>query len=81
MARDVVRAVQATRREDGLAMGEVVRLELATADATLKAAIEAWRQLICQETSAKELRVVESTGSAVPVRLGDVDLTIKVTKV
>ncbi len=81
LARDVVRAVQATRREDGLAMGEVVRLELATADATLKAAIEAWRQLICQETSAKELRVVESTGSAVPVRLGDVDLTIKVTKV
>lgn len=80
LARDVIRQVQAKRREAGLTVGETVKLELATADPALKAAIETWRELITAETSANDLKIGEPKGIEVPVRLGQSQLEIGLTK-
>jgi isoleucyl-tRNA synthetase len=56
LARDVVRAVQESRKAAGLDVGDRIRLEL-TLDPTGAAAAEAHRDLIARETLATEVRI------------------------
>lgn len=57
LARDVVRAVQESRKAAGLEVGDRIRLEL-TLDPAGAAAAEAHRDLIARETLATEVRIV-----------------------
>lgn len=57
LARDVVRAVQESRKAAGLEVGDRIRLEL-TLDPAGAAAAEAYRDLIARETLATEVRIV-----------------------
>lgn len=81
LARDVVRAVQVKRREDGLRPGKAITLELATANKSLQAAIERHKNLIATETLAETVNLTIETGGEVPVRVGGVDLVIRIVKV
>lgn len=56
LARDVVRAVQESRKAAGLEVGDRIRLEL-TLDPAGAAAAEAHRDLIARETLATEVRI------------------------
>jgi isoleucyl-tRNA synthetase len=56
LARDVVRAVQESRKAAGLDVGDRIRLEL-TLDPAGAAAAEAHRDLIARETLATEVRI------------------------
>lgn len=58
LARDVVRAVQESRKAAGLEVGDRIRLEL-TLDAAGVAAAESHRELIARETLATEVRIAE----------------------
>ncbi|GAA1057225.1 isoleucine--tRNA ligase [Agromyces luteolus] len=71
LARDIVRAVQESRKAAGLEVGDRIRLDL-TLDAAGAAAAEAHRDLIGRETLAPEVLVMvgEVDGEAAH-RLGD----------
>ncbi|HET8896853.1 MAG TPA: class I tRNA ligase family protein, partial [Protaetiibacter sp.] len=66
LARDVVRAVQQTRKDAGLEVTDRIRLTL-TGDADAVAAVEAHRELIAAETLATSLVSGEAGGGATPV--------------
>jgi isoleucyl-tRNA synthetase len=66
LARDVVRAVQQTRKDAGLEVTDRIRLTL-TGDADAVAAVEAHRELIAAETLATSLVSGEAEGGATPV--------------
>lgn len=82
LARDVVRAVQESRKAAGLEVGDRIRLEL-TLDAAGVAAAESHRELIARETLATEVRIAEgdvSGDGARPVGEGS-KLVVAVAKV
>lgn len=62
LARDIVRAVQESRKAAGLEVGDRIRLGL-TLDPAGAAAAEAHRELIARETLATELRIIEGDAS------------------
>ncbi|GGI47043.1 isoleucyl-tRNA synthetase [Agromyces flavus] len=89
LARDVVRAVQESRKAAGLEVGDRIRLEL-TLDAAGAAAAEAHRDLIARETLATDLRIAAGDaggdgaravgdGSRLVVTLAKADETAEVT--
>ncbi len=78
-ARDVIRSVQSARKAEGLEVDDRIHLSLGTSDPSLKAALQAYSDLIKQETLATELKVGQP-GESVPVRVGQADLTINITK-
>ncbi|MFE5671725.1 isoleucine--tRNA ligase [Agromyces sp. NPDC056523] len=89
LARDVVRAVQESRKAAGLEVGDRIRLEL-TLDAAGAAAAEAHRDLIARETLATDLRIAAGDvggdgaravgdGSALLVSLAKASETSEVT--
>lgn len=82
LARDVVRAVQESRKAAGLEVGDRIRLEL-TLDAAGVAAAGSHRELIARETLATEVRIAEgdvSGDGARPVGEGS-KLVVAVAKV
>ncbi|KRC62817.1 isoleucine--tRNA ligase [Agromyces sp. Root81] len=80
LARDVVRAVQESRKAAGLEVGDRIRLTL-TLDEVGAAAAERHRELIAGETLATELSVIAGTpdGEAKPVGESS-RLTVEVAK-
>ncbi|WP_353814141.1 isoleucine--tRNA ligase [Agromyces sp. SYSU T00266] len=71
LARDIVRAVQESRKAAGLEVGDRIRLDL-TLDAAGAAAAEAHRDLIGRETLAPEVLVtVREVDGEVAHKLGD----------
>jgi isoleucyl-tRNA synthetase len=73
LARDVVRAVQQVRRDEGLAVGDRILLSVTTDDAGLREAVEQHRAMIGRETLATQLRTepAGSTPGGAEVWFGD----------
>lgn len=82
LARDVVRAVQESRKAAGLEVGDRIRLEL-TLDPAGAAAAEAHRDLIARETLATEVRIVvgDVSGDGARTVGDDSRLVVAVAKV
>jgi isoleucyl-tRNA synthetase len=78
LARDLVRAVQQVRRDAGLAVGDRIRLTVAT-DGAAAAALTAFESLVASETLAKEVLLRTATPSAeADATLGD-GSTVRIT--
>jgi isoleucyl-tRNA synthetase len=56
LARDLMRAVQQVRRDQGLAVGDRILLTVSTDDPGLREAVEQHRAMIGRETLATQLR-------------------------
>ena len=73
LARDLVRAVQQVRRDEGLAVGDRIVLLVGTDDAGVREAVEEYSSMIGHETLATQVRTDPAAGvpGGVPVSLGD----------
>jgi isoleucyl-tRNA synthetase len=66
LARDVVRQVQAARREAGLAVTDCITLQIA-APADVACALEAHRAYVAEQTLAVNLEVTEADSLSIKV--------------
>ena len=82
LARDVVRFVQVTRKEAGLELEDRIVLSLLTESESLKAAIEACKDYITNETLATEVmdQPVDNPAGANEVKIAGDKLRIEVLK-
>ncbi|TQL47774.1 isoleucyl-tRNA synthetase [Homoserinimonas aerilata] len=70
LARDIIRAVQDTRKGAGLDVSDRIRLELFVEDSGEAASIEAFAQIIAEETLAKQVSVHAGAGSELDSSVG-----------
>ncbi len=80
LARDLIRQVQAARKEAGLAANDQISLVLGVVGEIATSAQE-YADLIKNETQAQKLEIEPTDSSVVPVRLVGQDITIKVVKI
>jgi len=79
MMRDVVRLVQAARKEAGLQVDDRIRLVL-RAGGELRAAVEVHADVIKAETLAVELTMAEGAGAGVPAKVDGQELYVELEK-
>ena len=79
LMRDIVRHVQNLRKTSGLEVSDRIVLHLASDDDRVKQAVEAFGNVIAQETLATSL-VNEPVGEETPIKIGDVSLTASLRK-
>ena len=80
MVRDLIRQIQTHRKSAGLEVSDRITLTLGTADEELKAAVKSFEELIKTEALATVLIVTNPDDTAVPVKIGDSNLTITTQK-
>jgi len=80
LVREVIRHIQTTRKQIGLAVEDRIELELATTDQALRNAIETHQKLVAAEVLADKIDFVEST-EATPVKIDQYQLGISIRKV
>ena len=75
IARDLVRAVQQVRRDAGLAVGDRIRLDVDTQDASVIRAVEEFGDLLGRETLARDVRVGAHVADG-PAGAGQADVIV-----
>jgi len=80
IAREVIRHIQAARKDAGLNIDDRIQLVLATDDVEIKQAIVDNKKVITDETLATELSDEGSKSFAVTVKIDAVELTISLQK-
>ena len=79
VARDIVRAIQQTRKELDLNITDKIRLRIATSHNLIVEAIEQWQEYIKEQTLAIELDMAlasHDTGKLVALDVGEIKLQI-----
>jgi isoleucyl-tRNA synthetase len=79
MAREVVRQIQNSRKKAGFNIEDRVKLQLVTKDKDLSNAIDIYKEYIHSETLSAPADVKDPVFEQ-PVKIGDVELTILLTK-
>ncbi len=79
LARELVNRVQNLRKDEGLEVTDRIRLDV-YGDASVRAAVEEYREYICRETLALRLELQDEAGSLKGVRLNEQEAAIGLEK-
>jgi isoleucyl-tRNA synthetase len=80
IARDIIRSVQAARRDAGLQVDDRITLILGVDSDELKSAITAHEELIKSETQTETLAIGDRDGSVVPAKVAGSQVSVSVTR-
>jgi isoleucyl-tRNA synthetase len=77
IARDVVNRVQNLRKDTGLEVQDKIRLTFKEIDEFINTALENYREYICTETQALDLKILPEVQETVPLEMEDFILNVK----
>ncbi|MFI5240500.1 MAG: isoleucine--tRNA ligase [Candidatus Saccharimonadia bacterium] len=80
LARDLIRSIQAKRKQIGLEVDDRINLEIGVNSGDLANAAKKFSDLIAQETLATEIHHTKLSLAEVPIRIGEDSLTLTLTK-
>lgn len=80
LARELIRQIQNTRKQAGLQVDDRITLGLQTADKTLQDAITEFRDMIKEETLAKQIDKAKVDGYSADVTIEGAGLTLSLAK-
>ncbi|MEI6053765.1 MAG: isoleucine--tRNA ligase [Candidatus Saccharibacteria bacterium] len=81
IAREIIRHIQAARKDSGLNIDDRIELILSTDSAEIKEAIEDNREVIVNETLATEMNLVGQKKYSIDVKIDNIDLKISLQKI